>query len=51
MITRGVGDEKLFEKERRQEPIVGYTGFMKGIKAENEYAQSYRDLAINSIRR
>ena len=33
MINRGVGDERLYEKEKRQEPIAGYTGFLKGVKA------------------
>ena len=51
MIKTGVGNQVIYEKERKQEPIVGYTGFLKGVKAENEYAQSYKDLASNSIRR
>ena len=50
-MRTGIADEKLYERQRRQEPIVGYTGFLKGVKAENEYAQSYKDLAVNSIRR
>lgn len=41
----------MFSKQRRDEPVVGYTGFLKGVKAENEYAQVYRDLAINATRR
>lgn len=51
MVRTGYGDEKLYIKERKQEPVVGYTGFLKGVKAENQYAQVYKDLAVNSIRR
>ena len=51
MIKTGNMEEKVLMKEHKQEPVVGYTGFLKGVKAENEYAQVYRDLASNSIRR
>ena len=46
MVRTGLGDEKLYQKERKQEPIVGYTGFLKGVKAENEYAQSYTSILL-----
>lgn len=51
MMSTGRLDEKNFQKEHRQEPVVGYTGFLKGVKAENQYAQVYQQLAANSIRR
>lgn len=28
---------------------MGYSGFLKGVKAENHYGQAYRDLAKRSI--
>ena len=51
MVKTGNLEEKKYLKEHKHEPVVGYTGFLKGVKAENEYAQVYRDLAVNSIRR
>ena len=51
MLKTGNMEEKKFMKENKQEPVVGYTGFLKGVKAENEYAKVYKDLAVNSIRR
>ena len=51
MVRTGQGDEKVWLKQRREEPVVGYTGFLRGVKAENEYGRDYRALAGNSIRR
>jgi hypothetical protein len=34
----------------KQEPVVGYGGFLKGIKAENDYGSSFKDLAKRSIK-
>ena len=51
MVRTGRADEKVFAKQSRPEPVVGYTGFLKGVKAENQYAQVYQQLAANSIRR
>ena len=51
MVRTGHGDEKVWMKQRREEPVVGYTGFLKGVKAENQYGKDYRELAANSIRR
>lgn len=42
MLQTGEFDKKAIERITKQEPIVGYGGFLKGVKAENEYAQSYR---------
>lgn len=33
MVRTGMGDEKVWAKEKREEPVVGYTGFLKGVKA------------------
>lgn len=33
MMKTGNIDEKMFKNEVKQEPIVGYTGFLKGVKA------------------
>ena len=33
----------------KQEPVVGYGGFLKGVRAENDYGQSFRDIAKRSI--
>lgn len=30
-------------------PIVGYTGFVPTIKAENKYGRSYHDTAYGSL--
>ena len=35
MVRTGQGDEKVWLKQRREEPVVGYTGFLRGVKAEN----------------
>lgn len=51
MVRTGRADENVFLKQHKQEPVVGYTGFLKGVKAENQYAQGYQQLAANSIRR
>lgn len=51
MVRTGRADEKIFTKEYKQEPVVGYTGFLKGVKAQNQYAQVYQQLAANSIRK
>jgi hypothetical protein len=51
MVRTGNTDERVFQKQQREEPVVGYTGFLKGVKAENQYAQPYQQLASNSIRR
>ena len=45
MLQTGQFDKKQIERLNKQEPVVGYGGFLKGVKAENEYGQSYRDLA------
>jgi hypothetical protein len=51
MVKTGKIEENVFLKQQKQEPVVGYTGFLKGVKAENQYAQGYQQLASNSIRR
>jgi len=33
MVNTGRVDEKFYNKQFRQEPVVGYTGFLKGVKA------------------
>jgi|688.fasta_scaffold36990_4 hypothetical protein len=33
MLRTGNIEEKVFSKEHKQEPVVGYTGFLKGVKA------------------
>jgi hypothetical protein len=49
MLRTGDFDMKAIEKITKQEPVVGYSGFLKGVKAENHYGQAYRDLAKRSI--
>ena len=49
MLQTGQFDKKTVEKLNKQEPVVGYGGFLKGIKAENDYGSSFRDLAKRSI--
>lgn len=49
MLQTGDFDKKKLEQITKQEPVVGYAGFLKGVKAENQYGQSYRDLAQKSI--
>ena len=48
MLQTGQIDRKAIEQMTRQEPVVGYAGFLKGAKAENHYGQSYRDVARRS---
>lgn len=45
MLQTGDFDKKKFEQITKQEPVVGYGGFLKGVKAENQYGVSYRELA------
>lgn len=33
MVKTGNGDQKFYLKNNKQEPIVGYTGFLPGVKA------------------
>ena len=33
MLGTGQFDQKAFEKVTKQEPVVGYAGFLKGVKA------------------
>ena len=33
MIRTGHGDEKVWMKQQREAPVVGYTGFLRGVKA------------------
>jgi hypothetical protein len=49
MLKTGDFDKITFEQITKQEPVVGYGGFLKGVKAENQYGVSYRDLAKKSI--
>ena len=49
MLQTGDFDKKKFEQITKQEPVVGYGGFLKGVKAENQYGMSYRELAKKSI--
>lgn len=49
MLQTGNFDKKAFEQITKQEPVVGYGGFLKGVKAENQYGVSYRELAKKSI--
>lgn len=49
MLQTGNFDKKAIQNIKKQEPIVGYSGFLKGVKAENNYGQSYRDLAQRSV--
>lgn len=49
MLQTGDFDKKTFEQITKQEPVVGYGGFLKGVKAENQYGVSYRELAKKSI--
>ena len=49
MLKTGDFDKKTFEKITKQEPVVGYGGFLKGVKADNQYGVSYRELAKKSI--
>lgn len=49
MLQTGDFDKKKFEQITKQEPVVGYGGFLKGVKAENQYGVSYRELAKKSI--
>jgi hypothetical protein len=51
MMRTGNLNQKIFEDLSKQEPVVGYGGFLKGVKSENQYGQSYQQLAQNSIRR
>lgn len=44
------GFATVFEKpEDKKIPVVGYRGFMPGIKARNFHGKSYRECAANSI--
>ena len=45
MLQTGTFDKKKMEMITKQEPIVGYGGFLKGVKAQNQYAQSFHVLA------
>ena len=49
MLQTGNFDTKEIEKIGRQEPVMGYGGFLKGVKAENQYGQNFRDLAKKSF--
>ena len=49
MVQTGPLSQAGFEQTVRQEPVVGYAGFLKGVKAENQYGVSYKDLAKHSI--
>ena len=49
MLQTGQFDKKTIQKMNKQEPVVGYAGFLKGVKAENQYGQSYRETAKRSI--
>ena len=49
MLQTGQFDKKAVEKMNKQEPVVGYAGFLKGVKAENDYGSSFRDIAKRSI--
>lgn len=42
MLRTGNFDKKTFEVITKQEPVVGYGGFLKGVKAENQYGVCYR---------
>ena len=49
MLKTGDFDKKTYEQITKQEPVVGYGGFLKGVKAENQYGVSYKELAKKSI--
>jgi hypothetical protein len=49
MLQTGEFDKKVIEKISKQEPVVGYAGFLKGVKAENDYGQSFKDIAKRSV--
>lgn len=49
MLQTGDFDKKAFEQITKQEPVVGYGGFLKGVKAENQYGVSYKELAKKSF--
>jgi hypothetical protein len=51
MLQTGDFDKKKLEQITKQEPVVGYAGFLQGVKAENQYGQSYRELAQRSTLR
>ena len=49
-MQTGNFDEKKFNDVKRPPPVVGYCGFLKGVKAQNQYAQTYEQLARGSQR-
>ncbi len=36
-------------KLKRRPPIVGYTGFQSGVKAENMFGKSFKDITTDVI--
>lgn len=51
MLETGEIDEKILDQISKSEPIVGYAGFLKGIKSGNEYGKTFNELARTSIRK
>jgi hypothetical protein len=49
MLQTGQFDKKLIEQMSKQEPVVGYAGFLKGVKSENQYGSSFQNIARQSI--
>lgn len=49
MLQTGNFDTKAIEKITKQEPVMGYGGFLKGVKSENHYGQSFKEIAKKSI--
>ncbi|KAM3142284.1 hypothetical protein pb186bvf_005693 [Paramecium bursaria] len=47
LLSTNENFRKTFEE--KQPPIVGYTGFMKGLKAENMYGETYKDISTKIV--
>lgn len=50
MLRTGNLDENKFAQVNKNVPVVGYCGFLKGVKAENVYGLTYEQLARTSNR-
>lgn len=50
MLQTGNFDSKrLGSISKKEVPVVGYSGYLKSVKAENMFGQTYNDLASRSV--
>ena len=50
MMRTGTLDERKVGQMNRNAPIVGYSGFLKGVKSENQYGQTHEQLVRNTLK-